>query len=48
MTALVNGTIEEARYAVSMIVGRDTQELTEDRCDQGSGGDRGRKLLLTV
>lgn len=26
---LVNGTIEEARYAVSMIVGRDTQELTE-------------------
>lgn len=26
---LVNGTIEEARYAVSMIVGRDTKELTE-------------------
>ena len=26
---LVNGTIEEARYAVSMIVGRDTQELTD-------------------
>ena len=26
---LINGTIEEARYAVSMIVGRDTQELTE-------------------
>ena len=25
---LRNGTIEEARYAVSMIVGRDTQELT--------------------
>lgn len=27
---LKNGTIEEARYAVSMIVGRDTQELTEE------------------
>ncbi|MDO4518905.1 MAG: adenosylcobinamide-phosphate synthase CbiB [Eubacteriales bacterium] len=27
--ALKNGTIEDARYAVSMIVGRDTQELTE-------------------
>lgn len=27
--ALKNGTIEEARYAVSMIVGRDTQELDE-------------------
>lgn len=27
---LVNGTIEEARYAVSMIVGRDTKELTEN------------------
>ena len=26
---LKNGTIEEARYAVSMIVGRDTQDLTE-------------------
>ena len=26
---LKNGTIEEARYAVSMIVGRDTQALTE-------------------
>ena len=26
---LVNGTIGEARYAVSMIVGRDTQELTD-------------------
>lgn len=26
---LVNGTIEEARHAVSMIVGRDTQELTD-------------------
>ena len=26
---LKNGTIEEARYAVSMIVGRDTKELTE-------------------
>ena len=26
---LKNGTIEEARYAVSMIVGRDTQSLTE-------------------
>lgn len=26
--ALVNGTIEDARHAVSMIVGRDTQELT--------------------
>ena len=26
---LKNGTIEEARYAVSMIVGRDTSELTE-------------------
>ena len=25
---LVNGTLEEARYAVSMIVGRDTQNLT--------------------
>lgn len=25
-----NGTIEEARYAVSMIVGRDTKELTEE------------------
>ena len=27
---LKNGTIEEARYAVSMIVGRDTEELTEE------------------
>ena len=27
---LTNGTIEEARYAVSMIVGRDTKELTEE------------------
>ena len=27
---LKNGTIEEARYAVSMIVGRDTQSLTEE------------------
>lgn len=27
---LKNGTIEEARYAVSMIVGRDTAELTEE------------------
>ena len=27
---LKNGTLEEARYAVSMIVGRDTQELTEE------------------
>ena len=27
---LKNGTIEEARYAVSMIVGRDTSELTEE------------------
>ena len=27
---LHNGTIEEARYAVSMIVGRDTQSLTEE------------------
>lgn len=27
---LKNGTIEEARYAVSMIVGRDTQELSEE------------------
>lgn len=27
---LKNGTIEEARYAVSMIVGRDTQALTEE------------------
>lgn len=27
---LVNGTIQEARYAVSMIVGRDTAELTEE------------------
>ena len=27
---LVNGTIEEARYAVSMIVGRDTQELSPE------------------
>lgn len=26
---LVHGTIEEARYAVSMIVGRDTKELTD-------------------
>lgn len=26
---LKNGTLEEARYAVSMIVGRDTQELSE-------------------
>ena len=26
---LKNGTIEEARYAVSMIVGRDTQALSE-------------------
>ena len=26
---LVNGTIEEARYAVSMIVGRDTENLSE-------------------
>lgn len=26
---LKNGTLEEARYAVSMIVGRDTSELTE-------------------
>lgn len=25
-----NGTLEEARYAVSMIVGRDTKELTEE------------------
>lgn len=28
-TALIHGTIEEARYAVSMIVGRDTQTLDE-------------------
>lgn len=28
--ALKNGTIEEARYAVSMIVGRDTKDLTEE------------------
>lgn len=28
--ALQNGTIEEARYAVSMIVGRDTRNLTEE------------------
>ncbi|MDO4305657.1 MAG: adenosylcobinamide-phosphate synthase CbiB [Eubacteriales bacterium] len=27
---LKNGTIEEARYAVSMIVGRDTKDLTEE------------------
>ena len=27
---LKNGTIKEVRYAVSMIVGRDTQELTEE------------------
>lgn len=27
---LKNGTLEEARYAVSMIVGRDTKELTEE------------------
>ena len=27
---LVNGTLEEARYAVSMIVGRDTNSLTAD------------------
>lgn len=27
---LKNGTLEEARYAVSMIVGRDTQNLTEE------------------
>lgn len=27
---LKNGTLEEARHAVSMIVGRDTQELTEE------------------
>lgn len=27
---LKNGTIQEARYAVSMIVGRDTQSLTEE------------------
>ena len=26
---LKNGTLDEARYAVSMIVGRDTSELTE-------------------
>ncbi len=29
-TALSNGTIEDARYAVSMIVGRDTKNLDED------------------
>ena len=28
--ALKHGTLEEARYAVSMIVGRDTQELSEE------------------
>lgn len=28
--ALVHGTIEDARYAVSMIVGRDTRELTAE------------------
>ena len=28
-TALIHGTIEEARYEVSMIVGRDTQTLDE-------------------
>ena len=27
--SLKNGTLDEARYAVSMIVGRDTKELTE-------------------
>ena len=27
---LKNGTLDEARYAVSMIVGRDTQSLTEE------------------
>ena len=30
MTELKNGTLDEARYAVSMIVGRDTQSLTEE------------------
>lgn len=28
-TALIHGTIEEARYAVSMIVGRDTESLSD-------------------
>lgn len=28
--ALKNGTVEDARYAVSMIVGRDTKQLTEE------------------
>ncbi|MFQ8760769.1 MAG: hypothetical protein ACLSAF_16395 [Intestinimonas sp.] len=43
--ALRDGTLEEARRAVSMIVGRDTDRLDRDRHRQSGGGDRGRERL---
>ena len=48
---LVNGTIEEARYAVSMIVGRDTQELTDTGVTNRSDdlyGDRRRTADVSL
>ncbi len=42
---LKNGTLDEARYAVSMIVGRDTRELDGRGRDKGCCGDRGRKCF---
>lgn len=41
---LKNGTLDEARYAVSMIVGRDTQSLTEGS-DKGGSGNCGREFF---
>lgn len=54
---LKNGTIEEARYAVSMIVGRDTKELTEEGvtkaavetvAENGSDGVIAPMLYMTI
>ena len=45
LTPAENGTIEEARYAVSMIVGRDTQSLTEEGVTKAAVGDSCGKLF---
>ena len=39
------GSLEEARKAVSMIVGRDTEHLTEERRGKGGHRDRGGKYV---
>ena len=43
--ALKTKSLSDARYAFSMIVGRDTQELSEKRGDKGGCGNDSRKCV---